>query len=268
MLISRPVVRGSDPPAEAFRLLESWRKVARGLGQDELACALGFQVAVGRRWADGDAAVKAFRRVPSPQFAGIRDRLFGDWRSLVVEATLGRESDGREPPGSVWVHALADAARAGPDGAPSFCRAVRQWLEEAGRVPAALQQSRRTLGTLTLDLDVGSSLRRTLPTLHRLLSTRWQGEPDVRASRRRWIERLGVADLFPDVLALWRRHAASLVPDPATATASTYDDCAEWLAAVFELDSTAYQRVVQAWVGPHGRRKNLWLAITRKRLPL
>ncbi len=144
----------------------------------------------------------------------------------------------------------------------------RQWLEEAGRVSATLLQSRGALGTLTLDLDVGSSLRRTPPTLHRILSTRWPGEPTVTASRRRWVERLGVADLFPDVLEFWRRHAASLVPDPATAPGSNYDDIAEWLAAVFELDSAAYRRVVHGWAGPHARRRNLWLAIDGRHLPL
>jgi hypothetical protein len=58
------------------------------------------------------------------------------------------------------------------------------------------------------------------------------------------------------------------VPDPANAAGSNYDDCAGWLAAVFELDSAAYQRVVQGWAGPHARRKNLWLAITKRQLPL
>jgi hypothetical protein len=90
----------------------------------------------------------------------------------------------------------------------------------------------------------------------------------VRASRRRWVERLGVADLLPDVLEFWRRHAAGVVPDPASAAGSNYDDCAEWLAAVFELDPAAYQRVVRGWAGSHARRKNLCLAITRKQLPL
>lgn len=269
LLISHPALRyWRDRPAGVFRLLESWRKVATGLDQEEMACALELQVAVGQRWGDGDAVLEAFRRVPLPRFASLCDRLFSDWRSLVVEGTLGRESDGHEPPGSVWVHALVDAARGGADGAPSFRRAVRQWLDEARRAPTALQRSRGALGTLTLDLDLGSSLRRTSPTLHRLLSTRWQGEPAVGVSRRRWVERLGVADLFPEVVEFWRRHAASLVPDPANATGSNYDDCAEWLAVVFELDPAAYQRVVRGWAGSHARRKNLWLAITRRQLPL
>jgi hypothetical protein len=58
------------------------------------------------------------------------------------------------------------------------------------------------------------------------------------------------------------------VPNPASATGSSYDDCAEWLAALLELDSAAYQRVVQGWPGAYARGKHLWLAITRKQLPL
>jgi hypothetical protein len=215
-----------------------------------------------------DAVLEAFRRVPSARFAGIRDRLFADWRSLVVETTLERRADGHEAPGSAWVRALVDAARAGGDGAPSFRRAVRQWLEETGRTPAALRQSLHALGTLTLDLDLGSALRRTSPTLHRLLSRRSEGDHPFKPSRRRWVEGLGVADLFPEVIEFWKRQAAGLVPDPANAVGSKYDECAEWLAAVFELDAVAYQRVVRGWAVSHARRKNLWLAITRRQLPL
>jgi len=143
----------------------------------------------------------------------MRDRLLADWRSLIVEATLEQGDGGRQSPGSVWVHALVDAAHARADGAPSFRQAVRRWLEDTGRTPAALQQSRNALGTLTLDLERSSSLRRTSPTLHRLLSAGWPGEPALTASRRRWVERLGVADLFADVLDFWRRQAASADAD-------------------------------------------------------
>jgi hypothetical protein len=268
LLIAHPALRyWRDQDAAAFRLLESWRTIATGLDQEELACALELQVAIGQGWADGHAVLETFRRVASPRLASLRERLLGDWRALVVEKTLGRVADGRDAPGSAWVRALLDAARGGDDGAPSFRQAVRQWLEEAGRTPGTLQQSRNALGTLTLDLDIGSSLPRTLPTLHRLLSRRSEGDRPLSASRRRWVEELGVADLFPEVIEFWRRHAAGLVPDPATPTGSNYDHCAEWLAAVFELDSAAYQRIVRGWAAAHARRKNLWLAITRRQLP-
>jgi hypothetical protein len=268
LLIAHPALRHwSDQHAAAFRLLESWRTIAIGLDQKEMAWALELQVAVGRRWADGDAVLTSFRRVAAPRFGSLRDRLFADWRALVVEKTLGRAADGRDALGSAWVRALVDAARRGDHGAPSLRHAVRQWLEETGRTPATLQQSRHALGTLTLDLDLASSLPKTLPTLHRLLSRRPEGDRHLSASRRRWVEGLGVADLLPEVIEFWRRHAAGLVPDPATPSGSNYDDCAEWLAAVFELDSAAYQRIVRGWAAAHARRKNLWLAITRRQLP-
>jgi hypothetical protein len=269
LLICHPALRHwNDRHAAALPLLESWRKVATNLGQEEMGCALQLQLAVSRRWADGDSALAAFGQVPSPRFSDMRDRLFADWRSLVVETTLGSPGNGREAPGSAWVQALVDAARTGTHGAPSFRRAVRQWLQETGSTPATLRQGLHALGTLTLDLDVGSALRRSSPTLYRLLSRRSEGDRSLNASRRRFIEALGVANLFPEVAEFWKRHAPHLVPDPATASGSHYDDCAEWLAAVFELDAVAYQRTVRDWAVAHARRKNLWLAIRKRRLPL
>ncbi len=269
LFISHPALRyRSDQHATAFQLLEGWRRIAAGLGQEEMVSALELQVAVGRRWADGNAVLEAFRRVPSPRLAGMRDRLFADWRALVVETTLGHSPDGRESPGTAWVQALVDGARAGGDGAASFRRAVRQWLEETGRPPATLRRCLPALGRLTLDLDVGSALRNTSAALHGLLSRRSEGDRTLTASRRRWIEELGVADLFPEVTEFWRRHAPGLVPDPANATGSNYDECAEWLAAIFELAPVAYQRIVRGWAAQHARRKNLWLAVARRRLPL
>ena len=162
-----------------------------------------------------------------------------------------------------------DAARVGADGAPAFRRAVRQWLEETGRTPAVLRQSREALCTLTLDLDTQSTLRRRSPTLHRVLSRgAGPGDDPLTGWRRRWVKRVGVSDLLAEIVEFWIGHAAALVPDPAIARGSNYEHCAEWLAAVFELDAAAYRRIVRGWTTAHGRRKNLWLALARRKLPL
>ncbi|MBI2317133.1 MAG: hypothetical protein HYU75_09055, partial [Betaproteobacteria bacterium] len=270
LLIALPGLRSRyDWHAAALRLLDSWRKVAVGLGQEEIACALELQVAVGRQWMDGDAALEAFRRVPSPRFSGMRERLFAGWRTLVVEETVGCRAPGREPFGSAWVAALVDAARAGADGAPAFRRAVRQWLEATGRTPAAIRQSREALGTLTLDLDVESTLRRRSPSFLRVLSRgAGPGDDPLTEWRRRWVKRAGASDLLAEIIEFWIGHVAALVPDPANARGSNYEHCAEWLAAVFELDAAAYRRIVRGWATVHGRRKNLWLALARRKLPL
>ena len=221
-----------------------------------------------QKWADWDAALNAFQQVSSPRFAGICDRLFADWRSLVVEESVGRRYDEHEPPGLTWVHGLVDAARAGGDGASLFRRVLRHWLKETERTPATLKQALGALGRLTLDLDVGSQLRKTAPTLHRLLSQEWEGNRSVSASRRRWLERLEAPSLFSEVIQFWKRNLASLVPDPAQSFGSNYDTCAEWLAAVLELDPRSYEKIVREWTVTHHRRRNLWKALTKRGLPL
>ncbi len=116
LLISHPALRyWSERPAGVFRLLESWRKVATGLGQDELACALELQVAVGRRWADGDAALEAFRRVPSPRFASMRDRLPADCLAghhQEATAAVSGPQDGGAP--GAWPHCRPEGVQHSP----------------------------------------------------------------------------------------------------------------------------------------------------------
>src|SRR5439155_5213712 len=61
LIIFHPALRHwTEQHAGVLRLLESWKKVATGLDQEEMACALELQLAVSRQWADGDAVLAAF----------------------------------------------------------------------------------------------------------------------------------------------------------------------------------------------------------------
>ncbi len=249
-------------------LFESWIKITQALGQEEQTYALQLQLSLCQQWEDWDAAFAAFQKLPASKLTGIRDRLFADWRALVVDASLGSRYDRLESPQVTWVHGLVDAAWAGNKGAAVFRRAMQEWLKEIVRTPAVLQQSLDALGQLTLDLDADSQLRKTAPTLHGLLSSSlWVDNTTVGVSRRRWIERLGAAALFPEVLTFWKRHAARLIPDPAQASGSNYDHCAEWLAAFSELDTQAAEKILQEWSATHHRRRNLWKALAARGLP-
>jgi hypothetical protein len=86
--------------------------------------------------------------------------------------------------------------------------------------------------------------------------------------RRRWVERLGGFDLFADVVAFCKAHARALVPDPGAAHGSNYEDCAEWITGILELDPAAYRTILAAWSVAHKRRRNLWQALAAKRLTL
>ena len=106
------------------------------------------------------------------------------------------------------------------------------------------------------------------PTLHRLLANEGEHDPEGARARRDWVRRLRGTELFPEVIELWKRNAPSLVPDPARERGSRYGHCADCLQAILELDPQAYQRIVEAWAVAHKRRRNLWQALARRKLPL
>lgn len=244
-----------------FRLLEAWRKAAAGLGEDEVACALDLQIVVGRKRDDWDAVLAAFRGASKPCEA-----LFADWRTDAVERSVGVLGSRNTPPEPNWVHAVVDATRAGK--ADVFLDAARHWLRETERTPAALARHRSAFATLALDIDGAGHFEKRCPTLHRLLSRERSGAREADGVRRRWIAHLGGFDLFPDVVAFCKRNARTLVPDPSHAHASNYEDCAQWMAGILELDADAYRAILRGWFVDHRRRRNLWQALAGRRLPM
>ncbi len=81
------------------------------------------------------------------------------------------------------------------------------------------------------------------------------------------MKRLQGARVLPEVLAFWKQHAVDVVPDPAKAFGSNYDDCAEWMAVVLELNPEAYRNKVRDWSLNHKLRRNLWRAFQERKLP-
>jgi hypothetical protein len=123
------------------------------------------------------------------------------------------------------------------------------------------------LAMLTLDVDTGGTLKRTAPALQRILLEECRNNDRTSKSRRSWVKRLHGAKLLPEVVAFWKLHAVDVVPDPANAFGSNYDDCAGWMAVVLELNPEAYQRILRAWSVKHKLRRNLWRAFQERNLP-
>ena len=112
--------------------------------------------------------------------------------------------------------------------------------------------------------------------LRRRTTHHGRGRPRDRVARRRHRRRparrresrfRGV-ELSVDVVTACKTHAKAIVPDPRTARSSHYDACAEWMAAIFELDPAAYEQIRAAWSVTHKARRNLWRALAAKRLPV
>jgi hypothetical protein len=272
LLVARAGYRLNGPwDARLPDLLQIWGRSARALQEEEIAVAARLQADLLEDWRNWDKAIAAFRRIPQPRFAPLRERLFAHWRELVAERSVGSVLYGlyRDPPQKPhWVHALADAAWEGEGSQDSFCAWLRQWLNTSEQDCATLRRSQGALARLSLDLESAAWLSSVSPTMARLLACNQSNDPALGASRRRWLERLGVSSLVPELLAFWRRNAQRLVPDPAASGGSDYQSCADWAKALRELNPTSCKELLRQWSVAHHRRRNLWRALQRKGLSM
>ncbi len=246
--------------------LQIWARSARALKEEEIAVAARLQSDLLKDWRNWDKAIAAFSRIPQPKFSPLRECLFARWRELVARTSVDRYDDRPEKPH--WVHALADAAWEGEGAENSFCVWLRQWLKAIERDGATLRRSQAALARLSLDLDRAAWLSRVSPTIARLLAYNQSHDRALEVSRRKWLERLGIFSLVPELLAFWRRNARHLVPDPAAARGADYRDCADWAQALRELNPTSCRELLRQWSVPHHRRRNLWRALQAKGLSM
>ena len=247
-------------------LLQIWGRSARALQEEEVAVAARLQADLLKDWRNWDKAIAAFRRIPQPGFSALGECLFARWRELV--ATRSVDSDADRPEKPHWVHALADAAREGEGTRHSISVWLRQWLQAIERDGATLRQSEAALVRLSLDLDRAQWLSRVSPTMVRLLAYNRSYDRTLDASRKKWLKRLGIFSLVPELLAFWRRNARHLVPDPAAARGADYRDCADWVQALRELNPASCEDLLRQWSVTQQRRRNLWRALQAKGLSM
>jgi hypothetical protein len=258
-----------QPDARLLDLLEICGRSAHALQDEEAAVAARLQSDLLKHWRNWDKAIAAFRRVPQPRFTSLRERLFAQWRELVAERSVERGLEGPDrnpPPKAHWVHALADAAWEDKGKQNHFCAWLEQWLSATEQDDASLRRAQTALARLSLDLDRAAWLSSVSPTMTRLLAYNQSHDPALLASRKKWLERLGVSCLVPELLAFWRRNAQRLVPDPAVSGGSDYKSCADWARALWELNPALSQELLHQWSVAHRRRRNLWRALRAKGL--
>lgn len=275
-------LREKNPQVE--KLLALWSKAAHAKGATELAVALDLQVLAQNKIADGDAMLGAFAAV-APELAALRERLYADWRAILIERTLGHTS-ARPDAACEWVSALVDAAREGESGAPKLREAVRAALDAVAThkpKPRSPSYSRydftawdspeehawHSAARLLLDLDAQGEVRRAAPAFVKLIDTEHEAARDPwLVTRRKWFERLGGAQLLSVSLDFWKAHIVRRVPDPSTAQSSSYETNVEWFVAVRELNPAASDVLLAQWATQHKNRKNLWKAMAARKMPV
>lgn len=251
-------------------LLETWQQAAKTLHREETSVAVRLQSDLLKGWRNWDKALAAFRRVPEPRFSPLRERLFAQWRELVAKKSIGDFLYGTDVLASKsnWVRALADAAWEGEDSRDSLYVWLRRWLKTLEEDDETLRRSQGALARLCLDLDSSSWLSPISPTLGRLLACGWSDDQALRMSRRRWLERLGVSSLTPELLAFWKRNTHRIVPDPGCVKGADYNACADWARALWEINPPSCEHLLARWSVVHQRRRNLWRTLRTKGLPI
>lgn len=250
------------------RLFKLCSKAAEGLGKKELSAAYDLQAIMVAKWKDWDKVFSKLEKTSSAGFVALADRFFVQWKNFTAAKSEKYVHGPDWHAEWSWVPILADEARTKRPSSRRFLKSLRGWLNEAGQSPENMKRVRYSLERLTLDLNRGSAVRKSSPTLHRMLSSGYGGGDLLDQSRKRWLKRLDAQGLFPDAMAVWKKGIVHLIPDPASSHKSSYDHHAEWLKVLYELNRTEYDRLVKEWRDIHRRRLNLWKAVSVQGLPI
>ncbi len=261
LLLDHRTLRYRHPPTTQLPdLLRLCSQVATRHGDGELASAWETQAILYERWHDWDAVLDHLATLRASSEPRIAEHFFGLWSALLVQRANRYHHGQKTGLVESWIPILTQALWEETSSERTLIE-LRTWLDGATSSPKSFGFARPWLAVLTQDLG----LEGAAPTLMELLSEQCSTDAP---SRRVQLRRVGAATLVPQLLAIWRHHAPSLVPDPRHNHKSSYGSHAAWLGAVHELDAEAYERILETWKRHHGRRRNLWKAISAKGLPV
>jgi hypothetical protein len=66
-------------------------------------------------------------------------------------------------------------------------------------------------------------------------------------------------------MPIWREHLHLLVPSPDSG--GSYYQHATLMKALYEVNRTSYDRILNEWKTAHRRRRNLWKEMANLKLP-
>lgn len=251
-----------------IELIELWARVASHLGQDERKAALKIQTITLRKWNDWNRVIKAFNEIGDGASSETFERLFEQWKSIVVEKSEYRAWNSEKPKGEHWGRWLIESKLDCDKSRSYFLDKVRSWLKRLSNCPEDFVQEHRRLALLTSDLTSGTKFKNRYPRFHSVVLGEISQTDRNSKSRRSWLKELDVGELLEEAMACWREQLVHGVPDPASVYKSCYDWHASWLGALMELNPGVYKGTIEKWQTLHRRRRNLWAAIAEEGLPV
>ena len=182
----------------------------------------------------------------------------------MAEATVPHRSADENELVDTWVHWLIEAVIDEAKGPEWFQKRLKRWFTSLDGDSTRFARSRAQIIALAGDLPSVSSLKNSHPQFAKLARGEERyGVKRCARARREWLKLMGAESIVPSLIACAKTNAPHLVPDPAHAYGSRYEEHARWLRAIKEIDPAACQKIIERWKVQHKRRRNLWDSLKR-----
>jgi hypothetical protein len=264
LILERLGYHSPSPDARIMKLLASATAIARERGNADRAAVLDLQKLMYRdayRWDDISGAFRKFLVSSIGKPARI---LLSRWENMMAESSFGPLDGEGIDFDDTWVSWLIEAGIDEAKGRAWFPTKVVQWLALLEGNSKRFKRSRSQIIALAGDLSYVTSIKTSHPRFANLArNEEVQGFKRCASARRAWLKKMGARSIVLPLIACVKGNARSLVPDPEHAHGSRYEEHAQWLRAVKEIDPDAFRKVMDRWRIQHKRRRNLWDALKR-----
>jgi hypothetical protein len=240
------------------RLLRNWLKIAKGLKQNQRIMALEIQLQIVQTPWHWDTVVQRFCENAPSLACETFDILFNQWIQYNARGLTDTPQDNH------WMVWLLQTGIDSKKGKTWFHRQLTAWLNKILEDRKIFVQQYDYLMLLTRDLMIKSKYVQRYPAFCRTVSREISIKENDQ-SRRKWLKRNGAEKSLTRLFRCWQKHAEILLPDPQTSD-STYQEVADWMVVVKELNPKACHAVIQQWKVDHARRRNLWAALKARGL--
>jgi hypothetical protein len=252
---------------EIASLLTIWGEVAKRLNQFERSAAAELQAVVLRTPENWNRVLKAFQRLSSPDTQKKLDPLFAQWKDEMAAWSYPYFMDSRNI-SDTWVHWLIDAMLDSKQDKGMFLSKLTEWLSDLKDDAKAFRKQWHWLARLTKDLADSKKTKEKYPSLWKTVLPEDSSSDDLTVSRRKGLRELKAGPYLETALEVWKNQLRRVVPDPANAYQSDYEEHARWAEALFELNREEYRVLITHWRKKHNRRRNLWRDVKARHLPV
>lgn len=264
LLVEKLRYHSPSPDARIVKLLVCSIAIARERGNGERAAILDLQRVIYRDPYHWDEISGAFRKLLGSPHGGSARILLNQWENLMAEESISHLSGEENQLVDTWVHWLIEAGIDDAKGSEWFQNRVQKWCTFLKSDSTRFPRSRSQIITLAGDLSSVSSLEKSHPQFAKL--ARGEEEYGVKrctTARREWLKMMGAESIVLSLIACVKKNASHLVPDPTHAYGSRYEEHAQWLRAVKEIDPVVCETIIDLWKVQHKRRRNLWDSLKR-----